>query len=164
MELTTAAAQATGSKTIADMLPIAAERFADQAAQRYKAGEDWKDVSYAELGATVREVSLGLVDLGLESGDKISILAHTRPEWTYACFGILTAGCTLVTIYQTNSPEECQYVAGHSESRAVFVEDADQLAKIREVRGELPDLDFIVVLDPVGADLGDDAISLEQLR
>ena len=42
----------------------------------------------------------------IEPGDKISILAHTRPEWTHACFGILTAGATLVTIYQTNSPEE----------------------------------------------------------
>jgi long-chain acyl-CoA synthetase len=164
MEVNTAAAQATGSRTIADLLPLAVERFGDQPAQRYKVGEDWKDVSYAELGGIVREVSLGLVDLGLEAGDKVSILAHTRPEWTQACFGLLTAGCTLVTIYQTNSPEECQYVAGHSESRAIFVEDAEQLAKIREVRDELPDLEFIIVLDPAGTDLGDDAIALDQLR
>src|SRR3954454_11743368 len=164
MEVKTAAAQATGSKTIADLLPMAVERFGDQPAQRYQVGDDWKDVSYAELGGIVREVSLGLVDLGLEAGDKVSILAHTRPEWTQACFGLLTAGCTLVTIYQTNSPEECQYVAGHSESRAIFVEDAEQLAKIREVRDELPDLEFIVVLDPAGTDLGDDAISLDAVR
>jgi long-chain acyl-CoA synthetase len=164
MELKTAAARATGSKTIADMLPLAAERFGDQPAQRFKLGEEWKDVSYAELGAIVREVSLGLLDLGLEPGDKVSILSHTRPEWTQACFGLLAAGCTLVTIYQTNSPEECQYVAGHSESRAVFVEDADQLAKIREVRDRLPDLEFVIVMDPSGADLGDDAISLAELR
>jgi long-chain acyl-CoA synthetase len=165
MELKTAAARATGSKTIADMLPLAAERFGDQAAQRFKLGEEWKDVSYAELGGIVREVSLGLVDLGLEPGDKVSILSHTRPEWTQACFGLLTAACTLVTIYQTNSPGECQYVAGHSESRAVFVEDADQLAKIREVRDRLPHLEFVIVMDPSGAELGDDdAISLAELR
>src|SRR4051794_169416 len=164
MEATTAAGQATGSKTIADLLPLAAERFADQSAQRVKEGGEWKDVAYAELGGTVREVSLGLVDLGLEPGDKVSILAHTRPEWTQASFGILTAGCTLVTIYQTNSPEECQYVAGHSESRAIFVEDAEQLEKIRAVRHELPALDFVIVMDPDGADLGDDAISLDQVR
>jgi long-chain acyl-CoA synthetase len=164
MELKTAGARATGSKTIADMLPLAVQRFGDQPAQRFKVGEEWKDVSYAELGEVVREVSLGLVDLGLQPGDKVSILSHTRPEWTQACFGLLTAGCTLVTIYQTNSPEECQYVAGHSESRAIFVEDAEQLAKIREVRDELPDLEFVIVLDPAGADLGDDAISLTDLR
>src|SRR5947208_1621181 len=160
MELKTAAARATGSKTIADMLPLAVERFGEQPAQRFKVGEDWKDVSYGELGATVREVSLGLVDLGLQPGDKVAILAHTRPEWTQACFGLLTAGCTLVTIYQTNSPEECQYVAGHSESRAIFVEDADQLAKIRAVRDQLPKLDHVIVMDPSAAELGDDAISM----
>ena len=164
MEATAAAGQATGSKTIADLLPLAAQRFADQPAQRYKDDGDWRDVSYAELGAIVREVSLGLVALGLEPGDKVSILAHTRPEWTHACFGVLCAGCTLVTIYQTNSPEECQYVAGHSESRAIFVEDAEQLAKIRQVRAELPELEFVVVMDPAGAELGDDAISLDDLR
>ena len=164
MELKTAAARGTGSKTIADMLPLAVQRFGDQPAQRFKVGEEWRDVSYAELGEVVREVSLGLVDLGLQPGDKVSILSHTRPEWTQACFGLLTAGCTLVTIYQTNSPEECQYVAGHSESRAIFVEDAEQLAKIREVRDELPDLEFVIVLDPSGADFGDDAISLADVR
>src|SRR3954467_13387946 len=155
MEAVTAGADArhadgTGSKTIADLLPLAVEKYGDVPAQRYKDGDEWRDASYAGLGGIVKEVALGLIDLGIEPGDKVSILAHTRPEWTHACFGILTAGCTLVTIYQTNSPEECQYVAGHSESRAIFVEDAEQLAKIREVRDELPDLEFIVVLDPAG--------------
>src|SRR5215211_6861395 len=164
MELKTAAAQATGSKTIADMLPLAVERFGDQPAQRFKLGEDWNEIPYSELGAIVREIALGLVDLGLKAGDKVSILAHTRPEWTQASFGVFTAVCTLVTIYQTNSPEECQYVAGHSESRAVFVEDAEQLEKIRAVRDELPHLDFVIVMDPDGVDVGDDAITLEQLR
>jgi long-chain acyl-CoA synthetase len=164
MEATIASRAGTGSKTIADLLPLAAEKFGERPAQRWKVGDDWKDLSYGDLGATVREVSLGLVDLGLAPGDKASILAHTRPEWTHSCFGILCAGATLVTIYQTNSPEECQYVAGHSESRAVFVEDAEQLAKIREVRDELPKLEFVIVMDPSEADLGDDAISLDDLR
>src|SRR5918995_1644456 len=167
MEAVTAGAGATGrtgSKTIADLLPLAARRFGDHPAQRHKVGDDWVDISYAELGRTVKEVALGLVDLGVEPGEKVSILAHTRPEWTDACFGILTAGATLVTIYQTNSPEECQYVLHHSDSRAIFVEDAEQLAKVRQVHGECPELHHIVVMEPGGADLGDDAISLEELR
>ena len=82
----------TGSETIADLLPLAVEKYGDAPAQRFKVGDEWQDVSYAELGERVREVALGLVDLGIQPGDKVSILAHTRPEWTYACFGILTAG------------------------------------------------------------------------
>ena len=163
MEAVTAA-QGTGSKTIADLLPLAVEKYGDSPAQRHKVGDEWVDISYAELGETVREVALGLIDLGIEAGDKVSICAHTRIEWTQACFGILTAGGTLVTIYQTNSPEEVQYVLHHSDSRAIFVEDAEQLAKVREVRGECPELRHVIVIDPSGADLGDDAISLEALR
>ena len=128
----------TGSKTIADLLPLAVEKYGDAPAQRHKVGDAWVDVPYAELGRAVREIALGLVDLGIEPGDKVAILANTRPEWTSACFGILTAGGALVTIYQTNSAEECQYVLAHSDSKAVFVEDGAQLAKIHEVRDELP--------------------------
>ncbi len=167
MEAVTAGADVaagTGSKTIADLLPLAAKKFADSPAQRYKVGDEWVDTSYAELGEAVKEVALGLVDLGIEQGDKVSILAHTRPEWSHACFGILSAGGALVTIYQTNSPAECQYVLAHSDSRAVFVEDAEQLAKIRAVRSDCPELEHVIVMDPSGADLGDDAISLDDLR
>jgi long-chain acyl-CoA synthetase len=166
MEAVTAGAtgaQGTGSKTIADLLPLAVKKYGDKPAQRHKVGDQWVDASYNELGEAVREVGLGLIDLGIQPGDKVSILAHTRPEWTDACFGILTAGGTLVTIYQTNSPSECQYVLEHSDSKAVFAEDAEQLAKIRQVEDRCPALEQIVVMDPTGAELGD-ALSLEQLR
>jgi long-chain acyl-CoA synthetase len=156
-------AQGTGSKTIADLLPLAVEKYGDAPAQRFKVGDEWRDASYAELGAIVKEVGLGLIDLGIQPGEKISILAHTRPEWTHACFGILTAGATLVTIYQTNSPEECEYVLHHSDSRAVFVEDSEQLAKIRQIEGNCPELEHVIVLDPGDADIGD-ALTLDALR
>jgi len=153
----------TGSKTIADLLPLAVKKYADAPAQRRKVGDEWMDTSYAELGETVREVALGLVALGVQPGDKVSILAHTRPEWTHACFGILTAGGTLVTIYQTNSPGECRYVLRHSDSSAAFVEDAQQLAKIREIEADCPELEHVIVMEAGDADLGD-AITLDELR
>jgi long-chain acyl-CoA synthetase len=81
MEAGTVGTQAgTGSKTIADLLPLAAAGGGEAAALRHKVGDDWVDVSYDELGRIVREISLGLVDLGIEQGDRASILAHTRPE------------------------------------------------------------------------------------
>jgi long-chain acyl-CoA synthetase len=164
MEAGTVGAQGTGSKTIADLLPKAAERYADKPAQRYKSGDEWIDLSFEQLGEAVREVALGLVDLGVQPGEKVSILAHTRPEWTDACFGILTTGAVLVTVYQTNSPDECQYVLEHSDSLAIFVEDAEQLAKVREIRDRCPELKHVIVMDAAGAELGGDAISLDDLR
>jgi long-chain acyl-CoA synthetase len=152
----------TGSRTMADMLTLAASAHGDAPALSHKVGDEWVEVSYGELGEIVREIALGLVDLGIERGDRVSILSHTRPEWTYANFGILAAGGASVSIYQTNSPEECHYVLHHSESRAVFVENGEQLAKVREVESDLPDLELVIVMEPDG-EIGD-AISLADLR
>ncbi|MDP9134754.1 MAG: AMP-binding protein, partial [Actinomycetota bacterium] len=161
MEAVTAASS-TGSKTMADLLPLAAERYGDATALRHKSGDQWVETTYADLGRAVGEIARGLIDLGLEHGDKVSILSHTRPEWTQANFAILSAGLVSVSIYQTNSAEECHYVLEHSESRAVFVEDAEQLAKVRAVQDRLPKLEHVVIVDPSG-DVGD-AISLAGLR
>jgi long-chain acyl-CoA synthetase len=152
---------------MADMISLAAERGGSDPALRHKVGEEWRDLSYAELGQAVREVALGLADLGIAKGERVAILSHTRPEWTFANFGILCSGATSVSVYQTNSPEECRYVLHHSESRAVFVEDAEQLAKIREVESELPALEHIIVFeesDRPDERGGVEAISLDELR
>ena len=90
------------------------------------------------------------------------MLCSTRPEWTYASFGITSAGGVVVPIYPTNSPEECEWVAGNSESRFVICEDASQVAKIAAVRDRLPQLEAVIVIDPSG-DAGD-AIPLDDLR
>jgi long-chain acyl-CoA synthetase len=156
-----AAEASTGSRTMADLVALAGEKHGDRPAIKHKVGDEWVDVSYAQLAEKVKHVALGLIDLGIEPGDKISILSNTRPEWTYSCFGILGAGATCVSIYQTNSPEECHYVLHHSESRAVFVEDQEQLAKVREVEAELPALEMIFVMEPDG-DIGD-AIAMDDL-
>ena len=152
--VTPAAARGTGSRTMADIVKLAGEQHGDKPALRHKVGEEWKDVSYSELAQTVKEVALGLVDLGIQQGEPVSILSNTRPEWTYADFGILAAGGAQVSVYQTNSPEECHYVLEHSESKAVFVEDQDQLAKIRQVEDKLPNLEHIIIFDAEG-DIGD---------
>ena len=130
-----AAESSTQSRTIADLLPLAAQRHGDLTAITYKdpSGE-WVAKNYREVGEIVRQLSLGLIELGIEKGDKVSILANTRPEWTYFDFAALSVGATVVPIYQTNSPEECQYVLENSDAKAVIVEDDEQLAKIDEVR------------------------------
>jgi long-chain acyl-CoA synthetase len=162
MEAVTAPASGTGSKTMADLAALAAAKYGDAPALRHKVGDDWRDVTYSELGGAVSEIGRGLIDLGLEHGDKVSILCHTRPEWTYANLAILASGTVSVSIYPTNSAEECHYVLSHSESKAVFVEDAEQLAKVRQVQHDLPHLDHIVIVEP-GEDIGD-AVPLAELR
>src|SRR5919107_3589313 len=155
-------AGSTGSTTIADLIGLAAAKHGDAAAVRHKADGEWRDVSYAQLGEIVSEVGRGLVDLGIEPGDRVAILCTTRPEWSYADFGITSAGAVVVPIYPTNSPEECEWVAGNSESRAIVCEDAEQVAKIVAVRERLPHLRTIVVIDPAGDVAG--AVALDEVR
>ncbi len=144
----TAAPSATASQTIADLIPRAAERYGDRAAVRYKRDGAWQDVTYAELDEIVSEVALGLIDLGIEPGERVCILANTRPEWSYADLAITSAGAIVVPIYQTNSPEECHWVALRLASAcAIVCEDATQLAKIAAIRDTLPTLRTIVVID-----------------
>ena len=109
MEATTAPASATatgtqqrgtGSKSIADMLPLAAERYGERTAVRLKRDGEWHDVGYAEVAEIASEVARGLIDLGIEPGDRVCILCSTRPEWTYADFGITMTGAVVVPIFQ----------------------------------------------------------------
>jgi long-chain acyl-CoA synthetase len=159
---TDAPATSTGSITIADMMARAAERFGDRAAVMFKRGDSWAAVSYREVGEIVSEISRGLVDLGLAQGDRAAVMCSTRPEWTYASFGIASAGGIVVPIYPTNSPEECEWVAGNSEARFLVAEDANQVAKVAAVRERLPRLEAVIVIDPSG-DVGD-SIPLDDLR
>jgi long-chain acyl-CoA synthetase len=149
----------TNSKTLADLLPKAAERYGPRTAVRYKEGGQWLSRSYDEVAEIVRPLAFGLVTLGVEKGDRVAILGNTRPEWTYFDFAALSTGATVVPIYQTNSPEECRYVLENSDSKVVIVEDAEQLAKVRQVRDRLPQLEHIVLMTGTA----EDAISAEDL-
>jgi long-chain acyl-CoA synthetase len=129
-------------------------------ALRYAHGGAWTAMTYEELGDAVRGIARGLIALGVEPGDRVSILCETRPEWTVADLGSLCAGAVVAPIYHTNSPGECRYVLEHAGSRVVFCEDAEQAAKVAEVRGDCPALEHVVVLE--GGFEG--ALTLDELR
>ncbi|HET8955293.1 MAG TPA: long-chain fatty acid--CoA ligase [Solirubrobacterales bacterium] len=150
----------THSKTIADLLPKAAAQYGSKVAVRYKEGEQWVGKTFDEVVEIVRPLAFGLVTLGVEKGDRVSILGNTRPEWTYFDFAALSIGATVVPIYQTNSPEECRYVLENSDSKVVVVEDAEQLEKVRQVRDQLPQLEHVVLMTGAGTE---DAIAMDDL-
>ena len=159
--MATGAVQAS-NRTIARAAANAADRFADRLAVRYKRGEGWADHTFAEVSEIVDEIALGLLHLGLEPGDRVGLLANTRAEWTYSSLAISRAGGVVVPIYPTNSPDECEWVIGNSDSKIVIAEDAGQAAKIEEVRERLSDLEHVVLIDPDGRAASDHTI--DQLR
>jgi long-chain acyl-CoA synthetase len=145
--------------TVASLPGSAAERFASQIAARYRAGEDWRELTYADAGKAIDEIALGLIELGVAPGDRVGLLANTRIEWTLASFGISAAGAVVVPVYPTNSPRECQWVLGNSGARVVIAEEEGQRAKLDQVRDELPELQHVVGIESGGGDM-----TLDELR
>lgn len=140
--------QTIAGKTLADLVFRAAEAYGDRPAARFQSTPDqWDEISYRELAERVTEFGAGLIDLGLEVGDRVAVLGTTRPDWSVAHLAIVAAGAVHVSVYPTNSADECAWVVGNSEARAIICEDAAQVAKIAAVRDRLPALERVVILD-----------------
>jgi len=139
-------APAESARTLAGLARSAAARYSGTAL-RHKTERGWEDISYPQLGDVALEIAGGLMALGIERGDRVSILSDTRPEWTLADLGSLAAGATVAPIYQTNSPEECAYVLTHCDARLVFCENQAQLDKVAAVRDRCPNLEHVIAFD-----------------
>jgi long-chain acyl-CoA synthetase len=120
-------------------------------ALRFPTGEGRSDLSYPELVERAGRLAKGLIEIGVEPGDRVAILSTTRAEWTLADLAILWSGGVVVPVYPTNSAAECEHVLRDSGARVVFCEDAEQLAKVRSVRDRLPALEWTVAFTVNGA-------------
>ena len=147
-----AASSTTASQTIAHLIANSAVEHADHVAVRYKRDGDWHDVTYTQLADTVQEIALGLIELGLQPGERICILANTRPEWSYVDMAATSAGLVVVPIYQTNSPEECLWVISDSDACAIVVRGRRAARQDRAIREQLPNLRTIVTIDEPGGE------------
>src|ERR1700744_6472536 len=149
--------------TVAALPRSAAQRSGDPLAARYRVDGDWRELTYTEVVAAIDEVALGLAELGIEPGDRVGVLADTRVEWTVASYGISAAGGVVVPVYPTNSPRECAWVLGNSGARAVICENEAQVAKVEQVRDELPDLATVIAIEGDAGDLSLEALGLAEL-
>jgi long-chain acyl-CoA synthetase len=142
---TTADTTGTGAKTLAAMVLEAGDRY-DGAALKYNDNDRWVEMSYKDLVTAAREIAGGLIEYGVEPGDRVAIFSDTRPEWTLADLGGILAGAAVVPIYQTASAEEAKHVLADSEAKIVFVENEELLSTAREAGKEL-DVELYVVFE-----------------
>jgi long-chain acyl-CoA synthetase len=135
----------------------------DRDALKVKRDGEWHGITWREYAEGVRRAANGLLAIGLSPGDRVSLISLNRPEWHEADLAIMSLGGITVPIYVTNSPQQLAYIAGHSDSRAILVENAGQLEKVIKTRTELPALTKVIVFDPAGVKLDDFVMSWEQL-
>src|SRR5690606_19066038 len=122
-------------------------RYGASDAATFQRDGAWHTVSYDDLWAVVGDVALGLIDLGVEVGDRVAIVAETRYEFMVADLAISAVGGIVVPVYPANSAEECEWVLGDSGAVVAICENPAQAAKVESVRSGLPGLGPIVVID-----------------
>ncbi|BAX93218.1 AMP-dependent synthetase/ligase [Mycobacterium shigaense] len=117
--------------------------------QRQVDGE-WTDVTCAEAAEQVRSAALGLIELGVQAGDRVSIFSATRYEWAILDLAILAVGGVTVPIYETSSAEQVRWVLQDSGAVLVFVETDAHATMVTELSGELPALRRVLHIDSSG--------------
>ncbi|MFF8470277.1 AMP-dependent synthetase/ligase [Streptomyces griseus] len=114
--------------------------------------DDWKSLSWGQASERVYAIAAGLIALGVRPEERVALSSATRVEWVLIDLGVMCAGAATTTIYPSTNAEESAFILADSESRVLIAEDAEQLAKARETRAELPKLAHVVVIDPAGVE------------
>ncbi len=123
------------------------ENYGDDITTWQKEKGVWKSITWNDYGQRVLDVANALLDAGIQKGDKVSILSQTRFEWVVVDLAIMSIGAVTAPIYHSNTEEQVHYIADHSESQFIFVEDQEQLDKILSIWGSLPNIKHVIVFD-----------------
>ncbi|CAL9602775.1 Long-chain-fatty-acid--CoA ligase FadD15 [Streptomyces sp. enrichment culture] len=126
--------------------------------------DDWKSLNWAQAAERVYAIAAGLIELGVQPEQRVALAAGTRIEWILADLGIMCAGAATTTVYPQTNADESAYILSDSESRVLIAENAEQLAKAKEKRAELPELTHVVVIDAAGVETADWILTLDELE
>src|SRR6056297_1848015 len=119
-------------------------------------GDDgWNSYSYADYGDLVAKAAAGLQSAGVRPGQRVLLMMRNRPDFHWFDNAAQFVRATPVSIYNSSSPEEIQYLAGHAEAEVAIVEDQMFLDRILQIRDQLPLLRAIYVIEPPSDDLPD---------
>jgi long-chain acyl-CoA synthetase len=124
-------------RTINELFLQAVRQRASRVVMRYKREQAWHDLTGAQLDERVRNVALGLYQLGVRRGDRVALLAESRPEWSIADYGILACGGITVPIYPTQAVEQVAFILRNCGARVLFLSTHKQLRRIQPALDEL---------------------------
>lgn len=134
--------------TVTKMWEETLERFKTREALKWKnASGSWESWTYQEYYDNIRKCTKSFIHLGLEAGKAVNLIGFNSKEWFVGDMAAIFAGGRACGIYTSNSPDQCHYVAEHSEAQIVCVENDIQLRKFLTIFHRLPDLKAIIVMD-----------------
>ncbi|GAA5114255.1 AMP-dependent synthetase/ligase [Haloechinothrix salitolerans] len=141
----------SAEENLTDVIWAHAERHGDVVSFRRQVDGAWHDVTARDYAAEVLRVAKGLIAAGINTGDRVGLVAKTRYEWTLLDFAIWTAGGVTVPVYETSSPDQIAWILSNSGAKAVIVETDEHRARVDEVAGKLGDLDNIWQIEGSGS-------------
>ena len=109
---------------------------------------EWTDVTVGQFRDEVTALAKGLIAAGIEAGDRVALMSHTRYEWTLIDYAIWTAGAVAVPVYETSSAEQAEWILSDSGARACFVETAAYERVIDGLRERVPALEHVWRIEP----------------
>jgi long-chain acyl-CoA synthetase len=134
-------------RNLTDMHRRQAERLGPRIALRYKQHGLYHDVTWQEYRATALTCAAALVEAGVRPGDRVGLLAENRLEWLLADMGLLAAAAVNVPPHAPLTARQIHFQLHDAGVSWLFVSTAAQMDKVRQVRGELPDLRGVVAFD-----------------
>jgi long-chain acyl-CoA synthetase len=144
------AARAASADTFPKLLRLNASEHAADIAFREKDLGIWREYTWADYQARVRDFALGLVQLGLGKGDVVALIGDNRPDWVAGEIAAHAIGAMSLGMYRDALDEEVAYLLTAGGARIVFAEDEEQVEKLLGLGARTPDLRHIVYSDPRG--------------
>ena len=144
-------------ENLASMIRSKTSLYGDTTAMYFKEGSEWQEISYRELGKRIENLAGGLLELGVEPGDRVGIMAQNSPEWAIADFAIQSVGGITVPIYSTNTAGQAQYITNDAGLKVIFAGSAEEREKI-ETFVETSTVERVVMLS--GSPFGPSATML----
>ncbi|MCX5874471.1 MAG: AMP-binding protein [Deltaproteobacteria bacterium] len=121
-----------------------------QAAAREKTMGIWQSYSWEDYYSIVKHLCLAFVSMGLEKGDRVSILGENKPHVYWFELAAQSARAVVVGVFADCTPPEVEYYLSHSGSRFVVCQDQEQVDKVLEIIEKIPQLEKIIYWDPKG--------------
>jgi long-chain acyl-CoA synthetase len=140
---------------------VAANRA--QIALRWKDGDGFAEWTWADYADRATRLAGALGELGIGRGDRVVLLMRNRPEFHVADVAVMLCGATPISIYNSSASDQIEYLAGHCNAVAAIVEDGTYLDRLLAVRGALPALRHVAVIDVPAAGVASDVLKWDEL-
>ena len=133
----------------------------DHAALAYRQPAGFVSIATADFAAEVLDLAAGIVALGVEPGSRIALFSSTRWEFTLFDYAIWASGCAAVTVYETSSAEQVEWIVGDSESLVIICETEDMRRLWNSISDGVPDCSSVFVIEDGAVDQLKDLVTEE---